>query len=89
VNNEQKIPFTQPIISVDRAAKTVAVFDGTDLIHPFHVYTDEREAVQERKQWIAQHTDLEPEIVYPRITRMTVRTVRSGYGQKSENRKQS
>lgn len=62
----------QPCISIQRSNKKVAIFDGFDCVRGFDDYTDEEHALSEAKSWIAERTTIEPEIVYPNITRMTV-----------------
>lgn len=51
-----------------------AVFHDFNCVKPFVEYTDEAAAIAEGKAWIKQSglpgADLEPEIVYPRITKM-------------------
>lgn len=62
----------QPCISIQRSNKKVAIFDGSDCVRGFDDYIDEEHALSEAKSWIAERTEIEPEIVYPKITRMTV-----------------
>lgn len=63
----------QPIISIDRASKTYAIFDGLNLMHGFMEYVDENGAIEAAKNEIAKHTSIEPEIVYPKITGMKIK----------------
>lgn len=72
-----KIQFTRPVISVDRAAGKAAVFDDFTIVRPFRLYSSEDKVISELKEWIKQHTDIEPDIVFPRITKATVTTNRS------------
>lgn len=65
-----------PCIAIERATKRYALFDGFSVVRCFQDYTDEAEALREGKAWIAERTDIAPEIVYPSITRMTVRRSR-------------
>lgn len=73
---DPKIPFERPVISIDRAARSYAVFDDFNLILPFKPYDNEETAVAQAKAWIAEHTTLEPDVVYPRIDSVVVRSGR-------------
>lgn len=73
-------PFVElnaPCISIDRGAKKFAVFDGYNCVRTFEAYTSEAQALADGKAWVAERTDVEPEITYPRITKMTITTSRS------------
>lgn len=63
----------QPIISIDRASKTYAIFDGLNLMHGFMDYVDENGAIKAAKDEIVKHTWVTPEIVYPRVTDMKIK----------------
>jgi hypothetical protein len=65
-----------PCISIDRAARSWAIFDGFNLVHDFTPYTDEKDALQTARAVVARATDVEPEIVYPRIDSVRVKTSR-------------
>ena len=69
--------MNDPLISIDRDSKKFAVFDGDfTIVHKFTPYENEADALVEAKRIVAEHTDKEPRIVYPRITRMQMITVR-------------
>lgn len=62
------ITWSNPIISIQRSCKKYAVFnDYFKIVKDFTDYTDEKEAEQAARDWLKQYTNLEPEIVYPRI----------------------
>ena len=61
-----------PCISIERTTKRYAIFDGFSCVRTFMPYTDEAQAIAKAKAWVAERTDIEPEITYPNITRMTV-----------------
>jgi len=65
-----------PCISIDRAAKAWAVFDGFECIGGFHKYSDETQALADARAEVAKATDQEPNVVYPEITRMTLTRTR-------------
>ena len=69
-----KIQFTRPVISVDRAAVKMAVFDDFTLVCPFRTYADEAQEIARLRAWIKQSTELEPTVVYPRITQVKMTT---------------
>jgi len=61
------------VISIDRASKTYAVFDGFNLRKPFMAYEDEREACGEAMEWLRPsrcHPNLEPRVLFPRVTKL-------------------
>ena len=60
----------EPIISVDRASKKIAIFDGPIIELPFMPYENEGNAIEKAKEMIRTKTDAEIRVVYPRITRM-------------------
>lgn len=64
IDNKMK----NPSISVDRKAKQIAVFDQFTCVRDFQPYTDEAAAVEEAKKWVKERTDIEPTLIYPRIT---------------------
>lgn len=74
--DEERIPFTLPTISVDRQAKKIAVCDEFSMVRPFRPYRVEETAIEEAKAWIAKHTDIKPQIVYPMVNRLTMSTGR-------------
>lgn len=59
-----------PCISIDRAAKKYAIFDGFTCVSGFKPYADEAQAEADARAEIAKVTDAEPDIVYPRVTKM-------------------
>lgn len=62
-----------PIISIDRGAKSFAIFENHfDLVYGFEKYTDEAAAIEKAKAIVAEKTDIEPEIEYPSVTKMKV-----------------
>jgi hypothetical protein len=65
-----------PCISIERKTKRYAIFDGFSCVRTFMDYTDEAQAIADGRAWIAERTDVEPEITYPNITRMTVSRTR-------------
>jgi hypothetical protein len=62
----------EPCISIDRASKRFAIFDGMTCVGEFKTYIDEAAAEAEARAEIAKLTDKEPEIVYPRISKITM-----------------
>lgn len=62
----------EPCISIDRAAKCYAIFDGFKCIGEYKPYTNEAQAESDARAEIAKTTTKEPEIVYPSITRISV-----------------
>ena len=70
--------MTQLTISIDRASKRIAIFNGFECIGGFKSYTDEAEAEKEARSIVATLSKEGPEIVYPRIDsiRMTQRRVK-------------
>lgn len=62
--------MNDPVISIDRGARSFAVFDGHELIHGFEKYDDEDKALDKAKSIVVEKTDKEPEIVYPSITKI-------------------
>jgi len=63
-----------PIISVDRASRKIAAFDGPELIYAFTSYTNEEAAVSLMSIWLgfrkSSTSDWPPRVVYPKITRI-------------------
>lgn len=59
--------MTNPIISVDRAANLIAIFDGPDLVQDFKPFDSEHRAIDEAKSVVAGMTDITPKLVYPRV----------------------
>jgi len=72
----EKINFTLPTISVDRQVKKIAICDEFSMVRPFRPYQDEQKAIAEAKAWIAKHTEITPQIVYPMIKKLTMTTGR-------------
>jgi hypothetical protein len=68
--------MNEPVISIDRASKSFAVFDGLKLVFGFTPYENEDGAILDGKKIVAEKTDKEPEIVYPKITSMRIITSR-------------
>lgn len=81
VDKVEYIKWTQPQISIDRASKRFAVFNGFFYVNAFNgefkPYTVAAEAIAEATEWIKAHHDPasgplpEIEVVYPNITKMT------------------
>jgi len=70
-NTQEIVPLTEPVISIDRASKSYAIFNnGVELVRAFRPYTDEQEAVDEAMAWCAQRTAKKPRLVYPNVTKM-------------------
>lgn len=63
-----------PIISVSRQHKKIAIFDGYNIVRMFEAYTDEQEAIAEAKAWVAAKTTNEPTLAYPVIKKMRMST---------------
>lgn len=61
-------------ISIDRASKSWAIFDGLELVHKFTPYDDELDAIGEARRKCEELGDNDSNIVYPRITRMSIST---------------
>lgn len=59
-----------PIISVDRASKSIACFDLIDCVRPFKSYANEQSAIEEAEAWFKDRTDVIPRIVCPKITNL-------------------
>jgi hypothetical protein len=60
-------------ISIDRQAKAWAVFDDQCcLVKPFERFTDEAAALAAAKAWVLERGGIEPEIIYPHVTRITM-----------------
>ena len=68
--------MNQPLISIDRASRTWAVFDGWEICKEFCPYESEEAAIEEGKAWVAAQKSPEPEIAYPKITKMVLSTSR-------------
>lgn len=63
----------QLTISVDRASRKWAVFDNSfNLLRDFEPYTDEAAAIECGKAFAKERSSLEPKIVYPAVTKMTL-----------------
>ena len=62
-------------ISIDRRSRTWAVFDAHfACVKEFEPWlADEAQALAEAKAWVAERSPMEPEVVYPRITRLELR----------------
>jgi len=63
-------------VSIDRQTKRYAIFvDDFTIVQGFYPYTDEADAINKATVWIKVEcpTASEPKIVYPRITKMTIR----------------
>jgi hypothetical protein len=60
-------------ISIDRASRSYAIFDQFELLKPFQQYEIEATALREGRAWVAERSSVEPQIVYPRITRASFR----------------
>lgn len=70
--SESKIK--EPIVSIDRASKSWACFDGLQLLYGFISYadSDEATALYAAMSWLAVRSPIPPRIVYPRITSMRI-----------------
>ena len=66
------IKLSRPQISVDRDSCKIAVFDNFECVRDFVPFADEATAVDEAKAWVKERSDVEPEMIYPRITRMVM-----------------
>lgn len=67
-----KTEIKEPIISIDRASKSWACFDGFELLHGFNNYSREAEAVELARAWFQTQTKLTPLVVFPRIKSMRI-----------------
>lgn len=72
-----KTDVTDPIISIDRASKSWACFDGAELLHGFTDYVLETDAVKLAENYFAFRGIVNPRVVYPRITSMRMTTRRA------------
>lgn len=64
-------------ISICRQSKSWAVFDAhLACVKEFVPYTDEAAALAEGKAWVAERGKVEPEVVYPNLTRFSMSTSR-------------
>ena len=67
-------PVQNPIVSVDRASRKIAAFDGPTLVHEFTPYTNEESAIASMSIWLAFRksptSDWPPRVVYPKITKI-------------------
>lgn len=72
VVQESQATIKDPVISVDRTSKSVACFDGIDLVREFESYTSEPAAIANAIKWFDDHGVDCPRIVYPRITKMRI-----------------
>lgn len=52
------------MIVVDSPRKTIAVFDGTKRLVDHKRFKDEASAIDEAKFWLADRTNLRPELVF-------------------------
>lgn len=68
--------MNDPCISIDRAVEKIAVFDGFKCVRNFTPYTDEAVALAEARAWVAERTSKQPDVIYPRITRSSMRVSR-------------
>ena len=66
--------MTNPIISVDRSSERIAIFDGDLLARDFESYDHEGNAIKAAEAWVAQRSQVKPNVVYPHIRRMTIST---------------
>lgn len=64
--------MNDPVISI--SGSQIAIFDCVDLKRDFEPFTNEAEAIEEAKRWIHARTDKEPRIVWPRITKLVMRS---------------
>jgi hypothetical protein len=64
--------MTQLTISIDRQSKAFAVFNGFETVRPFEKFTDEVEALRIAREYVAERSTEEPEIVYPVIRGMKI-----------------
>lgn len=79
VVSDEILPYCgDPVISVDRQSKMIAIFDGLKLIRDFEPYDDEKDVIRLAKMWLALRTTIEPRVIYPQITKMTMTTVQKG-----------
>lgn len=63
-----------PVISINRQTRVIGCFDDLTLVRDFQPYTDEAAALMEAKAWCKERSDQEPQVVYPVIRRLTMRT---------------
>jgi hypothetical protein len=61
-------------ISIDRQARAWAVFEDSACVKDFEPFTDEAKALADARAWVAERSSVEPEIVYPRITAIRMRS---------------
>jgi hypothetical protein len=65
--------FKRATLSIDRASKSFALFDGFDIVQDFQLYATEEEALASARQFFGSTAF---EIAYPRITSMRMTTGR-------------
>ena len=61
-------------ISIDRQARQWAVFEDSCCVKEFERFSDEAKALAEARAWVAERSSVEPQIVYPRITSIRMRS---------------
>lgn len=64
----------EPIISLCRQSKRIGIFNGLDLVRDFADYQDDKTALQEACAWVRERSDVQPKVVYPKITKMNLST---------------
>ena len=72
--NQPTKRISDPSISISRSSKKFCLFDGWTAIGSFESYTSEEEAIRIGKERFKTMTDIEPKIVYPKITKMRMST---------------
>jgi hypothetical protein len=62
----------EPVISIDRATKTYAIFEGFvgNVVRPFKPYTNEEDAIKEATAFIATVSRAAPIVVHPTVTKL-------------------
>jgi len=60
----------EPVVSIDRASKTYAFFDGVEILQKFQPYTSEEDVIAEAQVFFRDVIDQLPRLVYPSITKI-------------------
>ena len=62
--------YLKPKISVDRATRSIAIFDGLECVRNFQPYADESVALTEAHEWLKTRTVRVPQVVFPLIRKI-------------------
>ena len=65
-----RLRIKEPVVSIDRASKRYAFFDGFTPLQEFRPYTDEQAVIAEAQEFFRDVIDQLPRLVYPQITKL-------------------